>query len=134
MRRFHQSADTKKDDAIVVRVFGDSLDFFTNRTKEFLAMQIAYAAGCFQPILAVFKNGVAYKYAHGRTLRYADLSNPKVIKTVTRKLAQLHTIDIDSVPLVDANGEKGVFDKSTDFEKQGAELMDQYQDTLPDPE
>jgi len=112
MKRFHLRSDNDLQDAIVVRVYGSTLDTFVNREKEVLAMQVAHAAGCFQPLVAIFKNGVAYKYAHGRTLTTSDLNDPKIIRLATKKLAQFVTTDPDKVDLIDCNGGKGVFDKS----------------------
>merc|ERR1712126_227264 len=52
----------------------------------------------------------------------------------TRKLAQLHTVDIDSIPLVDCNGDKGKFDKSIDWDEKTKDMLSDYPEELPDPE
>lgn len=134
MRRFHRKDDTAKKDAIVVRVYGTSLDMFVDRKKEFMAMQLARAAGCFQPILAVFDNGVAYKYASGRTLKQADLNDPRVIKSVSHKMARLHSTDITKVPLVNMKGEPSEFPSGSLWETNFEAFMADYPEKLDDPE
>ena len=48
-------------------------------------LQVAAAIGIAQPVHAIFKNGVVYRYAPGRTVKLEDLKNPSIIKYVALK-------------------------------------------------
>ena len=101
---FYQRKDDKRDDAVIVRVFSDGLGDANPRESEFLAMQIAHAAGCFPAIHASFTNGVVYKYAKGRVLCHKDLVKPDVIADITRKVYHLNHINLESVTLLNRQG------------------------------
>ncbi len=77
-------SDTGKKDAVVLRVFGEfkaiGVDFTFDRSFEIQGLQVGHKLGISQPVYAIFTNGVAYKYATGRTLTPGDLENPKIIR------------------------------------------------------
>ncbi len=82
----HLNSDTGKNDAVVLRVFGlfnpKGLEFTFDRSFEIQGLQVGHKLGISQPVYAIFTNGVAYKYATGRTLTPGDLENPKIIRYI----------------------------------------------------
>ena len=55
-------------------------DFTLDREMEMMGLQLAHKIGVAKPVYAMYKNGIAYGYATGRTLKDKDLQNPKVIQ------------------------------------------------------
>ncbi len=75
--------DTKKTDALMVRIFGVLNTEYCipfDRDSEIMAIQLAHNLGFGQKMYAIFKNGVVYGYNSGRTLTGEDISNPKVVR------------------------------------------------------
>ena len=107
---FWQEGDSDKSDAIVVRIYSDAVAHIVSREDEFMAMQIAHAAGCFPAIYASFGNGVMYRYAHGRIATYVDYVKPEVIRAIARAFSKLHHVDVSSLELWDRRGQPATFD------------------------
>ena len=132
MKMFYQRADVSHDDAVVVRVFDDRLGNLNPRRTEFLALQIAHAAGCFPTIHASFNNGVVYKYAKNRMPDFHDILKPEVIADITSKIYSLNHIDLESLTLLDREGNPARYDEQVDvlsriklfFDKIPAEVED----------
>ena len=77
----HLVSDEHKSDAVVVRVFVNSVTFATvDRDTEVMSIQVAAAINVAAPVYALFKNGIVYKYAPGRTLTGDDLTKPELIR------------------------------------------------------
>ncbi len=87
---YHHKSDDAISDGIVFRVRPNNYEQLDQKgafkDKEMITMQLAYVAGVAQEVLAIFKNGLAYRYAQGRTMELADLSKPHVIKYVKKHL------------------------------------------------
>ena len=107
---FYQQTDAKRQDALVVRLYGVEIGTMLTRDKEFLNLQIAHAAGCFPAILVSFNNGLIYQYEPGRTMLIRDLNSPDTIKQIVRKLYKLQHIDVAPLPLVNRKGEPVPYD------------------------
>ena len=113
MTCFYQKADERRDDALVVRVYGlEGENLPLEREKEFLTMQVAHAAGCFPAIVAAFKNGVIYEYEPGRMVNFHDLVKPDIVKKVAHQLYHFQHIDLDSLELMDRKGEPAKYDNT----------------------
>ena len=134
MKMFYQQTDVGRDDAVVVRVFNDHLGSITPRRTEFLALQIAHAAGCFPTIHASFKNGVMYKYAKGRMPDFKDLLKPEVIADITSKMYRLSKIDMDSLTLVDQDGAPAKYDGGTDMFSRAISFLNGIPKEVADPD
>ena len=79
----HLVADVDKQDALVVRVFGQpnpAMGMSMDRSTEVMCLQVAAHIKIGQPVYAIFKNGIIYRYAPGRTLTGDDIKNPDVIR------------------------------------------------------
>ena len=110
MKVFYQQRDVQRDDAVIVLVYGHGWGWASPKVTEFLAQQIANAAGCFPTLRASFKDGVVYNYAKGRVLNFNDLSKPWVIADITSKIYNLNHIDVESLTLLDRDGEPTKYD------------------------
>ena len=78
----HLVSDKDKKDAVVIRIFidGGIAGITMDRDAEVMAIQVSANIKVAQPVYALFKNGIVYKYGTGRTLTGADLQNPFVIR------------------------------------------------------
>ena len=108
----YQKSDTKRQDALVVRVYGIEIGTMLTRDKEFLNLQIGHVTGCFPAIVASFQNGLIYKYEPGRTMTFKDLNAPETIKTIVHTLYKLIHVDFDSLSLVNRKGEPVSYDRN----------------------
>ena len=87
MQCCYLKSDTSKSDALVLRTFGTLPFEFEggeppkiDRDYEVMGLQIAARIGVAQPVYALYKNGIVYGYATGRTVEPNDLKDPKVIR------------------------------------------------------
>ncbi len=82
----HLESDINRKYALVLRIFGgmkiEGVDIQLDRDYEVMGLQLGHKIGVSQPVIAIFKNGVVYKYATGRTLKPDDLANPKVMRYI----------------------------------------------------
>ena len=106
----HLKEDKDQNDALIVRIHCGSMD----KTKEFLSIQVAQAAGCNAPLYASFNNGLVYKYVSGHMPSLHDFEKPEVIREVTRGMFRLHQTDITSLDLFDRKGNRAYYDKTVD--------------------
>ena len=134
MAAFYQRSDIRRDDAVVVRVFSDHLGDLNPRNTEFMAMQIAQAAGCFPTVHASFTNGVVYKYAKGRVLGFADLLKPEVINDITRKVYHLNHVDLESLKLYDREGNPAIYDGGSDIFSRVKLMINTMPNVVEDPD
>ena len=103
--------DEKKQDAMTIRIYGTQLSEIQSFDKEFLAMQIGYAAGCFPKVYASFANGIIYRFVPGRIATYHDFQDKVILKDVMQKLYDFQHVNIDNLPLVDRKGKETTFNK-----------------------
>ena len=106
---FYQKSDDKRTDGLVVRICGTTVNI--SREKEILSLQIAHAAGCFPAVLATFKNGLVYPYVQGRMATFTDLTQPPVIKELTRLIYNLQHTNPQELDLFDRQGNRTEFKK-----------------------
>ena len=134
MKMFYQRVDVSHDDAVVVRVFDDRLADINPRRTEFQALQIAHAAGCFPTIHASFNNGVVYKYARNRVPDFHDILKPEVIADITNKLYSLNHIDLESLKLLDREGNPSKYDEQLDVLSRMKLFFDKIPTEVEDPD
>ena len=126
--------DKDRNDAVIVRIYGDLLGEAVDRDKEFLSIQVAQAAGCHAPIYAVFNNGLVYKYVPGHLPSLQDLTLPSVVREVAKALCRLHQADIDSVDLFNRQGKKVSYDKKFDEHSRLKIIVDAIPTKADDPD
>ena len=79
MVRCHHVDDVDHDDTLVVRVFGDAADF--DRDNEVMGHQVAHAAGCGMPLVALFENGLVCGFAKNcKNIEYNDLCDHQIAR------------------------------------------------------
>ncbi len=74
-------SDTKMTAGVVVRVFGEQS--FSDRDNEVKGLQLAYAAQCGTPLVAIFENGIVVGNFVGRTITFGDFHNPKIARYIS---------------------------------------------------
>ena len=75
----HLLSDKGKKDAVVIRIFIQGMTGVTiERNTEVMAIQVAAHIKIGQPAYAVFRNGIAYRFAPGRSAIPEDVKNPKL--------------------------------------------------------
>ena len=85
--------EDKKQDMILVRVYGDNSELMINRNAEIRNMKLSHASGCGSAELyATFRNGIAYQYLSGSVLTYETVSNALVFPAIAKACAKLHSI------------------------------------------
>ena len=70
----------KHSDDLAVRVFGEGIASLLNRDKEVMGLQLAHAAGCGTPLVAIFDNGLVVGKAPGQPFQYKLLFNPDIAR------------------------------------------------------
>ena len=84
MFRFNLKSDPEHENAIVIRIFGtfvmNGQEIQLATDGQVMAMQVAHSVGIAEPVYAIFRNGIVYRYAPGRTLQLEDLKNPGTIR------------------------------------------------------
>ena len=133
MKLFYQREDVTRDDAVIMRVFGESLGDMNPRDTEFLALQVAHAAGCFPTLHASFKNGLVYKYAKGRIPGFKDILKPDVIIDITSKLFRFNNIDLESLNLLDRDGEPAKYKGKSNVFSRIKSLISKIPDQVDEP-
>ena len=78
----HHVSDTEEKDWFVLRIFPTQSTgiYHEGRDMEVMAIQVAHAAHCGTPLMALFENGVIVGYFPGRCLEYKDLYNPNIAR------------------------------------------------------
>ena len=124
---FYQKWDEKRSDGFVVRVHGSS-EVQWSRETEIFAMQFAHRVGCFPPLAATFNNGLIYPYIQGRVATYNDLTQPAVIKKLTRLIYDFQHFDIQQQDLFDRKGNRARLPDIGSY----LDLNFRIQDSIPD--
>ena len=64
----------KKSDMVLVRIYGHGTDKIIDRQAEIDNMKLFQEKGCGPGLLATFKNGLAYPFLPGKTIKLEALS------------------------------------------------------------
>ena len=110
----HLAQDEGRLDAVMVRIYSSKTADMDEKYKEFIAIQIAVAAGTHAPLKAVFNNGLVYTFVPGRLPDVHEFTDPQFIQKLTKKMCQLHHVDLDSVELMNRKQKKICYDKTLD--------------------
>ena len=128
-----QGCDLGREDALIVRIYGDSVTGLVCRDEDFYGMQLAHTLGCFPSVCCCFNNGVVYKYVKGKMVTYTDLMDPNIIDNLTRNLKRLHMTSPNQTGLINWRGEVAShrFKRSNavDFIRKVVSLIPECQDT-----
>ncbi len=81
MIRCTVKSDSKMAAGVVIRVFGEQ--GVSDGDNEVKCLQIAHAAKCGTPLVAIFENGVVVGNFVGRTTTFDDFHNPKIARYIS---------------------------------------------------
>ncbi|KAK9456785.1 kinase-like domain-containing protein [Dipodascopsis uninucleata] len=85
-------ARTADEQTVLVRAYGRGTDTIIDRTREYCTHIHLHSHGLAPPLYARFKNGLVYGFISGRSVEYQELSNPVLMKGISRMLSQWHTV------------------------------------------
>ncbi|KAK9465754.1 kinase-like domain-containing protein [Lipomyces arxii] len=85
-------AYTPQEMVVLVRAYGRGTGTIIDRNREFCTHMHLHSQGLAPPLYARFGNGLVYGFIPGRSVDYQELSNPILIKGVSRMLARWHTV------------------------------------------
>lgn len=87
----------RKDEMVLVRVYGEKTELFVDRDAEIRCMKLLYNAGMGAKLFAIFANGLAYQYIPGDVFTPEAARNPSVYPHVATAIADMHrTIPADN--------------------------------------
>ena len=82
----------KKEEMILVRIYGQNSELMIDRQKEIENMQILHENGCGAKLFAIFKNGIAYQYLSGTILSVESIREPNIFPAVAAACSKMHSI------------------------------------------
>ncbi|KAK9490843.1 kinase-like domain-containing protein [Lipomyces doorenjongii] len=85
-------AGTPQEIVVLVRAYGRGTGSIIDRNREFCTHVHLHSYGLAPPLHARFKNGLVYGFIAGRSVDYHELSNPILMRGISRMLAQWHTV------------------------------------------
>lgn len=80
------------DRKMLVRAFGKGTSMFIDRNREFAVHKQLTTLNLAPELYCRFGNGLVYGFVEGRAIKYAELSHPDVIASVSERLAQWHAL------------------------------------------
>lgn len=100
--------ETKKEDTVLVRVYGEGTEKIIDRQAEVNNMLKVQSIGCGSQLYATFNNGLCYEFIQGEILSQAMLEDPLVYGEVARTMARMHSVPLDDL-------EPGLWDRMDKF-------------------
>ena len=84
----------RKQDMILVRVYGHNSELMIDRKSEIRNMKLLHANGTGCQLYATFQNGLAYEYLPGSTLTLESVCDPIVFPAIAAACSKMHTIEL----------------------------------------
>ena len=82
----------KKEEMILVRIYGQNSELMIDRQKEIKNMQILHENGCGAKLYAIFQNGIAYQYLSGTILSVESIQESNIFPAVAAACSKIHSI------------------------------------------
>jgi len=89
--------ETKKEDTVLVRVYGEGTEKIIDRQAEVNNMLKLQTIGCGSQVYATFNNGLCYEFIHGEILSQTMLEDPLVYGEVARTMARMHSVPLEDL-------------------------------------
>ncbi|KAI6379112.1 hypothetical protein MCOR25_002092 [Pyricularia grisea] len=87
-----ESQDDARDrEAILLRAYGNGTDLIIDRNREAQNHELLSRHRLAPELLALFENGMLYRFIRGRVTAPQDLRRPEIYRAVARRLAQWHS-------------------------------------------
>jgi len=84
-----------KEDTVLVRVYGIGTEAIIDRRSELENMRRLNSIGAGSRLYAVFNNGIAYQFIHGKIIDQNLVKDPTVYPMIASMMAQVHTIELE---------------------------------------
>ena len=84
--------DGKKEDMVLIRIYGQNSDLMIDREKEVRNMKLLHHHGSGAELFAIFKNGIAYQYLSGSILSIENIRESNIFPKVAIACAKMHSI------------------------------------------
>lgn len=83
--------DAREREAILLRAYGNGTDLLIDRNREAQNHELLSRYRLAPELLALFENGMLYRFIRGRVTTPQDLRRPEIYRAVARRLAQWHS-------------------------------------------
>ncbi|KAL8304296.1 hypothetical protein RB597_004471 [Gaeumannomyces tritici] len=83
--------DARDREAILLRAYGNGTDLLIDRNREAQNHELLARHRLAPELLALFENGMLYRFIRGRVTSPQDLRRPDIYRAVARRLAQWHS-------------------------------------------
>ena len=84
----------KKQEMILVRVYGHNSELMIDRKSEIRNMKLLHANGCGSQLYATFQNGLAYQYLSGSPITLESVRDPLVFPAIAAACSKMHSIEL----------------------------------------
>lgn len=80
------------EEVVLVRIYGHNTELLIDRKQEICDFKLLHSYGFASRLLAIFKNGLAYEYAHGSVTTKESIYDDRVWHKVAKRMAEMHRI------------------------------------------
>lgn len=119
----HVDPQTSEEEVVLVRIYGNYSDLMVDRDAEKLNIAFLHKLGFAPALYATFKNGLAYEYVPGNTLKPTTLKEPKIWRLIAINMAKMHKFPLSI----------GDYDKEPMLKTSAKKYLDLIPDTFTDP-
>jgi ethanolamine kinase len=84
--------DSRSDDMVLIRVYGEKTELFIDRKLEVRNMRTMYKSGLSPPVYCTFENGICYGFSPGFVLDEKMVRDSVISRLISEMLARMHTI------------------------------------------
>lgn len=107
-----ESIDQLRQNTVLIRVYGNKTDMLIDRKAETRNIRMLHEFGFAPSLFATFKNGLAYEYVPGVTLKPETVVLENIYTLVARQMAEMHKVRYegvdpgDRVPMIESQSNK----------------------------
>lgn len=104
--------ESLQTNTVLIRVYGNKTDLLIDRKAETKNIKMLHRYGFAPSLFATFKNGLAYEYVPGVTLKPETVILEDIYTLVAKQMAEMHKVnhegiaDHDKVPMLETKIKK----------------------------
>lgn len=87
-----QEIDRIRENTVLIRVYGNNTDMLIDRKAETRNIRMLHEFGFAPSLFATFRNGLAYEYVPGVTLKPETVVLENIYTLVARQMAEMHKV------------------------------------------
>lgn len=92
-----EDIDRLRENTVLIRVYGNKTDMLIDRKAETRNIRMLHEFGFAPSLFATFKNGLAYEYVPGVTLKPETVVLENIYTLVARQMAEMHKVRHEGV-------------------------------------